>query len=110
MYSKAAIEIGQLCVSLKALIIGMQSVRDREVLEVRYANRYFFDVDMCGGARYTKILTRFFSEIQGCDPPGVIFALVVEFEFVVELIVIEGIDFVLFDVHVPIGLVLPKGD
>lgn len=88
----------------------MEDVGDGEVLEVAEPDGYFFDEDVSYGPGDAEFFAAFFCEVESSYPPGVIFSFVVEIEFLFELVFVHGVDLVLLEVDVAIGLIFPEGD
>ena len=58
----------------------------------------------------TELLAAFLLEVESGYPARMVFSAIIEVKLYVELVFVEGVDFVLLDVDIAVVFILPKGD
>lgn len=86
----------------------MNDVRNGKILEIAEPDRYFFDKNVSYRPRDTKLLTAFLFEEECSHPSRMVFTSIIEIDLLLKLIFVESIDFMLLNMEVAVGFVLPE--
>lgn len=86
----------------------MNDVRNGKILEIAEPDRYFFDENVSYRPRDTKLLAAFLFEEECSHPSRMVFASIVEIDLLLKLIFVESIYFMLLNMEVAVGFVLPE--